>query len=300
LIKLLTEKIGGALLLAIAVLTGFGLIMSDGSVTMVAKLVLLLVEGLLLNYLCFRFGILGINTNLPLVLFCTLTALVLPQLSMGGIIYGAVFLGALFLAFESKEHPKLSSSYMIYFGLFLGIAQAFSNISILMMLPVFILFSQAGTRRPRHFILSFTYFAMVIISISGLLFVMELEHKIWELIPSLSFDYSVFNTIVIKLTVPFILICLAIHFLSLNNYRFRYPNKSIIFNYTMLLQLACSILLVTLTAELDILMYAIMAASTLLSFVFRYKQDSTFINSAFASLISICVMSLFLYKILIL
>jgi|TARA_B110000902_G_scaffold106829_1_gene126238 hypothetical protein len=300
LIKLLTEKIGGALLLAIAILTGFGLIMGDSSISMIAKLILLLVEGLLLNYLCFRFGILGINTNLPLVLFCTLTALVVPQLSMGDIIYGGVFLGALFLAFESREHRKLSSSYMIYFGVLLGIAQAFSNISLLMMLPVFILFAQAGTRRPRHFILSFTYFAMVIISISGLLFVMELEHRIWELIPSLSFDYSVFNTIVIKLTVPFILICLIIHFLSLNSYRFRYPNKSIIFNYTMLLQLACSILLVILTAELDILMYAIMAASTLLSFVFGYKQDSTFINSAFASLISICMMSLFLYKILIL
>ena len=274
--------------------------MGDSSISMIAKLILLLVEGLLLNYLCFRFGILGINTNLPLVLFCTLTALVVPQLSMGDIIYGGVFLGALFLAFESREHRKLSSSYMIYFGVLLGIAQAFSNISLLMMLPVFILFAQAGTRRPRHFILSFTYFAMVIISISGLLFVMELEHRIWELIPSLSFDYSVFNTIVIKLTVPFILICLIIHFLSLNSYRFRYPNKSIIFNYTMLLQLACSILLVILTAELDILMYAIMAASTLLSFVFGYKQDSTFINSAFASLISICMMSLFLYKILIL
>ena len=107
------------MLLATAILTGFGLIIDDGSITMITKLALLLAEGLLLNYLCFRFGILGINTNLPLVLFCTLTALVLPQLSMGGIIYGAVFLGALFLAFESKEHPKLSSSYMIYFGLFL-------------------------------------------------------------------------------------------------------------------------------------------------------------------------------------
>lgn len=299
-IKLLTEKIGGAVLLATAILTGFGLIIDDGSITMITKLALLLAEGLLLNYLCFRFGILGINTNLPLVLFCTLTALLIPQLGMGDIIYGAVFLGALFLALESREYPRLSSSYMIYFGVFLGIAQAFSNISLLMMLPVFILFAQAGTRKPRHFILSFTYFAMVIISISGLLFVMELDYMIWELIPSLSLDYSVFNSIVIKLTVPFILICLAIHFLSLNSYRFRYPNQSIILNYTMLLQLVFSVLLVIITAELDILMYTIMAASILLSFIFRYKQDSTFINSAFVSLISICMMSLYLYKILIL
>ncbi len=299
-IKLLTEKIGVAILLAVAILTGFGLIMDDSSVTAIAKLVLLLLEGLLLNYLCLRFGILSIKTNLPLVLFCALTALVVPQLTIGSIVYGAIFIGALFLALESREYPKRSISYMIYLGLFLGIAQAFSNTSILIMLPVFILFAQVGTPRSRHFILSFTYFSMVIISTSGLLFVMDLEHMIWELIPSLSFNYSVLNTIVIKLTIPIILISLAIHILSLNNYRFRYPNKSIVFNYTMLLQLACSILLVTLTAELDILMYAIMTASILLSFVFGYKQDNTFINSAFASLISMCMMSLFFYKVLIL
>lgn len=299
-IKLLTEKIGGSVLLAIVILASYGVIMGDASPSTIIKLILLFAEGLLLNYLCLRFSLLGIKTNLPLVLFCTLSVLVVPQLAQGDLIYGAVFLGALFLAFESREIPELSSSYMIYFGVLLGIAQTISNISVLLMLPVFILFAQAGTRTPRHYVLSIIYFFMVLLSYSGLLFVMELEDKIWNLIPSLSFDYSVFNTILIKLTVPFILISLVVHFLALGTYRFRYPNKSNILNYTMLVQLGGSILLILLTAELDILTYAIMAASILLSFTFGYKKESTFVNAAFISVICICVMSLFLFKILIL
>lgn len=299
-IQLLTEKIGASILLSVLILLSFGIVMSDSSMATIAKLVAILAEGILLNYLCYRFSILGIKTNLPLVLFCTLAALVIPQLATGHLIYGAVFLGALFLAFESREIPELSSSYMIYFGVLLGIAQTISNISVLLMLPVFILFAQAGTRTPRHYVLSVIYFFMVLLSYSGLLFVMELEDNIWELIPSLSFDYTVFNTILIKLTVPYILISLVVHFITLGSYRFRYPNKSNILNYTMLIQLVGSALLILLTAELEILTYAIMAASILLSFAFGYKQKNTFVNASFASLICICIMSLFLFKILIL
>lgn len=299
-IKLLTEKIGSATFFSVIILAGFGLIIGDTTLETIFKLVLLLGEGFLLNYFCLRFGILGIQTNLPLVLFSTLSVLIIPELSLGDLIYGVVFLSAFFLAFESREQEELSSSYMIFFGVLLGVAQTISNISILLMLPVFILFMQAGTRSPRHFLLSMIYFTMVLVSYAGLLFVMELEYKIWELIPSLSFDYSVFNTILIKLTVPFIIASLVIHFLSLGTYPFRYPNKSNILNYTMLIQLGISVLLVLITAELDILTYAIMASSILLSFAFGYKQKSTFVNASFVSVICICVMSLFLFKILIL
>jgi hypothetical protein len=207
----------------------------------ISKLILLLVEGLLLNYLCFRFGILGMRTNLPLVIFCTLGVLVVPQISLGDLIYGAVFLGAFFLAFESSEHQELSGAYMIYFGVLLGVAQSVNAISILLMPPVFVLFMQAGRRRPRHFILSIIYFLMVSAAYAGLLFVMELEHKIVQLIPVLTFDYSVFNSILFKLTVPFIVGSLIVHFLSLGRYSFRYPNKSKIVNYTMLFQLILSV-----------------------------------------------------------
>lgn len=299
-IKLLTEKINGAILLSVFILTSFGLIMGDSSLQTLAKLTLILTEGILLNYLCLRFKILGKQTSLPLVLFCTLSVLIVPQLAIGNLIYGGVFIGALFLAFESREHLELSTNYMIYFGVLLGIAQTINNISIFLMLPVFVLFAQAGTRSAHHFILSIIYFAMVLLSYSGILFVMELEEKIIDLVPSLSLDYSVFNTILIKLTVPFILISLAVHFITLGTYRFRYPNKSNILNYTMLIQLGLSVLLIIVTADLDILTYAIMAASILLSFAFAYKQENTFVNASFASLICICILSLSLFKILIL
>jgi len=300
LIKLLTEKIGSASVATLILLTSYGIIIGDSSIEAVTKLTLLFAEGLLLNYLCFRFSILGVKSNLPLVLFCTLSVLVIPDLSIGDLIYGAVFLGAFFLVFESREQEKLAGRYMIYFGILLGIAQTISNISILLMLPVFILFIQAGTSKPGHFVLSITYFIMILISYSGLLFVMDLPDKIWDLIPQLALDYSVFNSILMKLAVPFIVISLVVHFLSLRGYRFRFPNKSIILNYTMLVQLASSIVIVIISTELNILTYSIMAASITLSFAFAYKQDNIFVNASFASLICICTMSLALFRILIL
>lgn len=299
-IKLLTEKKSSALLVAAVILTYYGFVVGDNNMGTISKLILLLVEGLLLNYLCFRFGILGMRTNLPLVIFCTLGVLVVPQISLGDLIYGAVFLGAFFLAFESSEHQELSGAYMIYFGVLLGVAQSVNAISILLMPPVFVLFMQAGRRRPRHFILSVIYFLMVSAAYAGLLFVMELEHKIVQLIPVLTFDYSVFNSILFKLTVPFIVGSLIVHFLSLGRYSFRYPNKSKIVNYTMLFQLILSVFLVLLTAELDILVYTIMAASVLLSFAFGYGQQNFFVNASFVAIICICLVSLYFFEILIL
>lgn len=299
-IKLLTEKKSAALLLAVAILAGYGLLVGDSSVATSGKIVLLLAEGLVLNYLCFRFGILGLRTNLPLVIFCMLGVLVVPQISVGDLIYGAVFLGAFFLAFESSERQALSSTYMIYFGVLLGVAQCVSAISILLMPTVFVLFLQSGRRRPRHFVLSVIYFLMVSAAYAGVLFVMELEYKIAELVPVLTFDYSVFDTILFKLTVPFIVASLVVHFLSLGKYSFRYPNTSKIVNYTMLIQLILSVFLVLLTAELDILVYTIMAASILLSFGFAYNQKNTFVNAYFAAFLVICFLSLYFFKILIL
>ena len=299
-IKALTDKIGTALALSILILMGFWFFLHAGDVSLFVKYILLLAEGILLNYFCFRFGIIGQKTQLPLVLFSILSVLIVPDLSFSDLIYGTVWLGAFFLTFEGRENPEKAVHYMVYFGILLGIAQAVNNISILLIIPVFILFIQNGTRSPRGFFLSLMYFVMVVLAYTGVLYVMEITDKIWDLIPSLSMDYTVFNSVLIKMFLPFIVILTVAHFLGLNSYKFRYPNKSKILNYTMLIQLGISVLLILITAELNLLIYAVMAMSIILSFMFSYKSDNVFLNAAFASLICIAACTIYLYKILIL
>ncbi|PCJ66712.1 MAG: hypothetical protein COA58_04435 [Bacteroidetes bacterium] len=299
-IQLLTKKFAPALILSLVILLTYWVILDSTSTYLLVKFIILLTEGLLLNYFCFRFGIIGLKTNIPLVLFSILSVLIAPDLSYSDLIYGAVWLAAFFLTFEGRDHPEKAVNYMIYFGVLLGIAQTINNISILLIIPVFILFIQTGTRSVRGLLLSLMYFFMVVIAYIGVLYVMEIPHKIGNLVPSLSLDYSVFDTILIKLFLPYVGILTLSHFLLLNNYAFRYPNKSKILNFTMLIQLGIAALLILITAQLNVLIYAVMALSVILSFVFTYKGSNVFINAAFASLFCIAGGALYLYTILIL
>lgn len=298
-IQAITQKIAPASILSISVLVGCNLILGLNS-TLIFYSALLFLEGLLLNYICFRFSILGQKSSLPLILFTIGSVLIMPTLGIDDIIYGAVWLGSAFLAFEARDNPSQNTNYIILMGILLGVAQTINNISILLIFPIFILFIQTGSRSSKGFILSLLYMGMVIFSYLGILYVMELEHKIPQLIPSLSFDYSVFDTILIKLFVPSIVIGLILHFFAINGYAFRYPNKSKILNYTMAIQLVISLLLIVTTAQLNLLIYAVMASTILLSFGFVYKQKNTFVNAAFVSLVCIALCSLYLHSILIL
>ena len=288
------------MLFSLALILGYWFILDFGNTSLLLKLGLLLVEGLLLNYFCFRYGILGQESNMPLVLFSVLSVLIVPDLSYSDLIYAIIWLAAVFLAFEGRENPDKSTNYMIYFGILLGVAQTINNISVLLIIPVFVLFIQTGTRGTRSFLLSGVYFLMVLFSYSGIVYVMEIQHVIWKLIPILSIDYTAFNSIITKLFFPFILLSIATHILLLNSYKFRFPNKSKNLNYTMLIQLIISLMLLAITSEINLFIYAILASSILLSFGFVYKKSSTFANAAFASLVCISLFSLYLYKILIL
>ncbi len=299
-IQLLTKKALSASLLSILLFMSYWYVVGESTGSYFFKYILLIGEGFLLNYFCYRYSILGKATNLPLVMFAVLSSLIMPELSYADLIYGAVCLGAFFFAFEGREHPERSTSYVIYVGVLLGIAQAVSSISIFLFIPIFILFIQTGIHSSRSFLLMATYFIMVQVAYIGIVYVMELEHRIAMLIPDVALDYSVFNTILNKLVVPFIVVSLVVHFLSLNSYKFRYPNKSIILNFTILIQLITAVLIVIFTAEIDLYIYAIMASALLLSYGFVYASGRVFVNAAFASLICIAVMSLYLYKILIL
>ncbi len=299
-IQYLTRNIATAIAVSAVLFLSYMAILGDYSTQSLIKFGLLLSQGLILNYLCFRFGVLGQNSSLPLVLFSILSVLIAPLLSLGDLVYGVIWLAAFFFAFESGENPHKSRNYIIYFGVLLGVAQTINNISVLLLIPVFMLFIQTGARSLRDFVLSISYFVMVVMSFVGVLYVMELQDKLFQLIPQLTFDYSTFNNIMIKLLLPFVFASLVVHYLKLNGYKFRYPNQTKILNYTMLIQLAIAVALILLTADANFLIYFVMPVVVVLSFMFLYTSKSIFSNAAFLSLICIALASLWMYKILIL
>ncbi len=299
-IQLLTKNYGIAILVSVLIFsTSFVLLQNFESKQLIYGLVLFL-QGFTLNYLCFRYSVLGYKSSLPLVLFACLSLIILPQLSVQDLIYGFVWLAAFFLAFESRDDAKTSKDFIIYFGILLGVAQTIDNTSVLFMLPVYLLFMQTGGRSKGSYLLSILYFVMIVAAYSGILFVMEIPDKIYNLIPNLKFDYSVFNSLFLKLLMPTVFVSLVVHFLLINNYRFRYPNKSKILNYTMFLQVLVAFILLLLSAKTEFLIYLLMPSSILLSFMFLYKSKNTFANAAFICLLTVAFGSLLMYKILML
>ncbi len=297
-IKALTKSAVSATILSLCLLAGYVYILEIASIQQIVLIALLFVQGVILNVLCARYSILGAKSQLPLILFIVIAVLLLPNLAMRDLVLGFVWLAAFFLAFESRDDEQLPKNYIIFFGILLGVAQTIEHASVLLFLPVIILFVQTGKRSAKSFLMSFVYFLMVVLCYIGILFVMEIPEKIYDLVPELTFDYGVFNSIVIRLFFPLLLVNLGVHFFKLNTYSFRYPNKTIILNYTLALQLLVAFLLVITTAQLEFLIYFVHPAAVLLSFAYAYNAQKLFVNAAFASVICVAVVSLVAYKLL--
>ncbi|MEY2924067.1 MAG: hypothetical protein RLZZ337_615 [Bacteroidota bacterium] len=295
-INSLTRSSVSAAILSIAILVGYVFVLQVSDVQELILMGLLFVQGVFLNALCTRYSILGIKSQLPLILFIVISVIILPNIALRHLVLGFVWLVAFFLAFESREDDKKSMNYILFFGVVLGIAQAIENTSILLFLPVVLLFVQTGKRSTKSFLLSFMYFLMVILSYAGILFVMEIPDKIMGLIPSLLFDYTVFDTIVIRLFFPLVIVNLIMHFLKIGNYPFRYPNRTKILNYTLALQLAIAVFLVLSTAQIEFLIYFVHPAAVLLSFAYAYNAKNTFVNSAILALMFTAGASLVAYR----
>lgn len=253
-----------------------------------------------MNALCSRFDILGKKTSLPLVIFCLLSVFLIPNLSYAHLVYCAVWLVVFFLAFNRGESQSKSINYMIYLGITLGIAQTVENTSVLLLVPTFILFGQTGPINARAYVTCFLYFFMVLLGYSGILYVMELDENLYRLIPSIQLDYAVFNTVLLKVLMPYVLVLVIFHFLNLGNYKFRYPNVTRFLNQSMLIQLVIAALLILFTAQDVYLPYVLLPVAILLSFAFRYKQSTAYANAGFAVLIVLGVGALWMHNYLIL
>ena len=259
---------------------------------------LVFAEGLILDALCSRFGIVGNKTHFPLILFVLLSALALPALSVAHLVYGGIWLAAFFLAFRSGEFPSRSKYYVIYFGVLLGLAQVVDSSSVLFLLPVFLLFIQTGVRSMRDFVLGILYFGMVVLAYIGLLYVAELEGNIVDLIPKFAVDYHAFDSIVVFLISPLVLFLLMHHWIKIGTYNFRYPNQSKILNFTLLIQWVIASLIILVSADPSFMLYLVMPVSVMLSFAMSYNTTKVFMNAAFFSLLVVCVGALFMYRIL--
>lgn len=297
-IKLLTHKNGIGLTLSGLVYIGYAYILPDLSAQKIGLMVLLYLEGIILNFLCFRFGILGQKTALPTLLFSVFSALFIIDLSLEITIYGAIFLSAFYLSFRAKEVTNYAKIHLIYLGFILGISQAFHNQSILFFIPILILFIQVGIVSTRGFLMALINLGMVIASAIGLYFLMDMPEKITEMTPNFFSINHPSRIVLLKITSPIILFSILFHLLKMNSYSFRFPNLSKNINYTFLAQLVLGLMTALIFSNLDLTIYALMALAVLLSFTFVYLEKSVFTNALFFALIVVITTSLYVCRII--
>ena len=297
-IKLLTQKNSIGLTLSGLIYAYYVYILPDLSAQKIGLIILLYLEGVILNYFCYRFAILGRKTALPTLLFSLFSALFVVDLSLETPIYGAIFLSALYLSFRAKEIPNCAINHLIYMGFIMGVSQAFYNQSILFFGSVLILFIQVGIVSLRGFIMSLANLGMVIASAIGLYIFMDSPERIIAMIPKFTSSNSPSEIVLLKITSPIILLTILFHLLMLSSYSFRFPNLSKNINYTFLAQLILGIITVLVSSNQGVIIYAVMALAILLSFTFVYLKKSVFANALFTALLIIILTSLYICRII--
>lgn len=283
-IRLISHKNITGIFFSLLLFAFYGCIISYSTSVPWLLLLGLFAEGICLNYLCYRYGILGKNTALPLVLFSVLVGLIILDLSVEHIEYGFLFLLAMYSVYESKDHPK-KQEYLIFLGIGIGITQAFAHQSFLLILPVIALFFQEGTLSRNGFTLFIMYFLMTIASIAGIIFILGDVENLFILLPQIVTHHIGITNPMLLLILPILGISIIYHLIHLNQYKFRFPNLSKNINYTFLVQFVLGSVLVFIYPNQFLLSYSIMAIVIILSFAFAYQEDSVFANALFTSII---------------
>ena len=297
-IRLLTQKNSIGLILSGLIYLSYAIVLGDFAAQKWGLMILLYLESVILNYLCFRFGIIGRKTALPTILFSVFSALFVIDLSPDHIIYGAIFLSTFYLALRAREIPIYSNIYLIYVGLIIGGSQAFMNHSIFLFIPTLFLFVQIGIVNARGFLMALINLGMTIVSTAVIYFLIDSPEHIVGMIPDSSSDRPINSIALIKITSPIIIFTFAFHILKLNSYSFRFPNLSKNINYIFLVQALLGLTVTLISSNYNLMIYAFMALAVLLSFVFVYLQRSVFANALFTALITVIIASLYMCQII--
>ena len=297
-IRLLTQKNSIGLILSGLIYLSYAIVLGDFAAQKWGLMILLYLESVILNYLCFRFGIIGRKTALTTILFSVFSALFVIDLSPDHIIYGAIFLSTFYLALRAREIPNYSNIYLIYVGLIIGGSQAFMNHSIFLFIPTLFLFVQIGIVNARGFLMALINLGMTTVSAAGIYFLIDLPEHIVGMIPDSTSDKPINSIALIKITSPIIIFIFVFHILKLNSYSFRFPNLSKNINNTFLVQVFFGLIIVFTSSNYDLTVYAFMALAVLLSFAFVYLQQSVFANALFTALISVIIASLYICQII--
>lgn len=297
-IKLLTYKNSVGLTLSGIIYICCAYFIPDFSAQKIGLTALLFCEGVMLNYLCFRFSILRQKTALPALLFALFSALFIVDLTLEFIVYGALFLSAFYLSFRAKEIPSYAKIYLIYLGIIIGISQAFYNQSILFFIPIMILFIQVGIINFRGFIMALVNLSMVIACAVSIYFLMDSPQKIMAMIPGLTSTNHPIEIDQLKVASPVILFSIVFHLFKISSYSFRFPNLSKNINYTFLTQFILGLITAFIFFNQNIIIYPLMALAVVLSFMFVYLEKRLFVNALFLALIITILSSLYFCRII--
>ena len=247
----------------------------------IIRFALAFVLGLGLNLFCSRFRIIGARSFIPVLIFSLLLCMVAPVLSFKALAVGAVWVYAIYLAFQSWEDTDLSGRNMAIVGICIGVAQLFDPHAIFLVLPIFVLFYQNAVLQARWYFLSIIYMLMVIFCYVAVLYYLRDMQLAWELVPHLEFDVDLFNRVEVRMLLPLTLLLLIFHFLRLGSYQFRYPNRSMKINRLLGLQLLFSFVVLMLGSPDSWLILICLQTAILLAVAFVFNQGSLAVNVFF-------------------
>jgi hypothetical protein len=220
-----------------------------------------------------------------MVIASLLAILSFKYLNLELVIVGFLWIIAIYLSFRHREEEANPAYSLIYIGVLLGIAQTIEQWAIFLFLPFFIMFFQSAVNQMRFYILSLLYFMLVLFIYVSVIYVMEIIDQAWLLLPDPTFDYTLFNTALVKVYLPFVILMLVIHLLSMGSYKFRYPNRSLIINYMLLIQLVVGAVLILITANSAFFVLMILPLSVMLSVGFAFNENKLFIDAGFVAFV---------------
>lgn len=294
-IQKLTNNWFAAVGFSAVILTAHTVFNGQFSSLMIWESALVLLMGIGLNIVCKRFSIIGRESQLPLVIFALLGVVIIPILSLKALVAGFIWLVAVYFAFDSWEEPERANQHLIYIGVLLGVAQTLDEFSVFLFIPFFLLFYQNAVFQLRYYLLSVVYFILVLLCFSGVLYVMEIPEKIWNLLPVIQADLSAFTTYTMRVMLPVLVLLIVNHLLRMGSYPFRYPNRSININMLFLYQLLIAAAMVLISAAPGLFILLSLPASILMAGFFTFLQERASVQGLFYALIiaSLCVGAFF-------
>lgn len=244
-----------------------------------------LLISLIVNYFSLKQKVIGGKTHLPLLLSSIFITTLVPELKFTNLFWVIILFPVSSFFISSKDYNEGESQHLIHLGILAGIMQLFYEWTVIF----FIIFLFVGMRHltytVRQYVLFFIYFIIVLLIFSLIVFVLELDIKIDDFLPSFNINRK------IALNSEFYIVFGAIligYLPQISKFPFRYPVKSQILHFSLMFSVLGYALMILLNGGTTFYIFSCVVFSLLLATYFFYNTNNKIKRILFVSFI-LCV-----------